>query len=139
MNSSHPCKPLLFILPINTIMYFVLYTYANICNLWFFDWVINYINLPHNAVHSTLSIGDFAILLSSGMKWYVALMYNSLSAITAIIGMFIGVAIGNASEDSTAWILAITAGVFLYVALVDLVCSRYSNKTYTCVYYKEWL
>ena len=56
------------------------------------------------------------------MKWYIALMYNTLSAVTAIIGMFIGVAIGNASEDSTLWILAITAGVFLYVALVDLVC-----------------
>ena len=56
------------------------------------------------------------------MKWYVALLYNTLSAITAIIGMFIGVAIGNASEDSTPWILAIAAGVFLYVGLVDLVC-----------------
>ena len=56
------------------------------------------------------------------MKWYVALFYNTLSAITAIVGMFIGVAIGNASEDSTAWILSITAGVFLYVSLVDLVC-----------------
>ena len=66
-------------------------------------------------------LGDFAILLSSGMKWYVALMYNTLSAAAAIIGMFIGVAIGNANEDATLWILAITAGVFLYVALVDLV------------------
>ena len=69
-----------------------------------------------------MHLGDFAILLSSGMKWYVALMYNFLSAISAIVGMFIGVAIGRANEDSTAWILAITAGVFLYVALVDLVC-----------------
>ena len=56
------------------------------------------------------------------MKWYVALMYNTLSAITAIVGMFIGVAIGHASEDSTPWILAIAAGVFIYVGLVDLVC-----------------
>ena len=55
------------------------------------------------------------------MKWHVALLYNTLSAITAIVGMFIGVAIGRASEDSTAWILSITAGVFLCVALVDLV------------------
>jgi len=54
------------------------------------------------------------------MKWYVALTYNFLSAVSAIIGMFIGVAIAN--EDSTPWILAVTAGVFLYVALVDLVC-----------------
>ena len=49
-------------------------------------------------------------------------MYNTLSAVVAIIGMFIGVAVGHASEDATLWILAITAGVFLYVALVDLVC-----------------
>ncbi|XP_065920533.1 zinc transporter ZIP6-like [Dysidea avara] len=69
--------------------------------------------LPHE-------FGDFAILLSSGMKWYVALMYNFLSAITAIIGMFVGVAIGNSEEDATPWILSITAGIFLYVALVDL-------------------
>jgi len=51
----------------------------------------------------------------------VALIYNFLSAITAIIGMFIGVAIGNTEEGATPWILAITAGIFLYVALVDLV------------------
>ena len=57
------------------------------------------------------------------MKWYVALFYNTVSAATAIVGAFVGVAIGNASEDSTAWILPITAGVFLYVALVDLVCT----------------
>ena len=57
------------------------------------------------------------------MKWYIALFYNSISAASAVIGGLIGVAIGNASEDSTAWILAITAGVFLYVALVDLVCT----------------
>jgi len=55
------------------------------------------------------------------MRWYVALIYISLSAITANIGMFIGVAIGNSGEDGTAWILSITAGIFLYVALVDLV------------------
>ena len=55
------------------------------------------------------------------MKWYVALTYNSLSAITAIIGMFIGVAISSSEEDTTPWILSITAGIFLYVALVDLV------------------
>ena len=55
------------------------------------------------------------------MKWYVALFYNTVSAATAILGMFIGVAIGNASEDAELWIFAIAAGVFLYVALVDLV------------------
>ena len=68
------------------------------------------------------------------MKWYVALVYNFLSAITAIIGMFIGVAIGNSHEDATAWILSITAGIFFYVALVDLVntnCVGLSEYNYT--------
>ena len=55
------------------------------------------------------------------MKWYVALFYNFISALTAIIGTFIGVAIGSSEDDATNWILAITAGIFLYVALVDLV------------------
>ena len=32
-----------------------------------------------------------------------------------------GVAIGTASEAANEWILAVTAGVFLYIALVDLV------------------
>ena len=56
------------------------------------------------------------------MKWHVALIYNSLSHITAIVGMFTGVAIGDARENSTPWIFCATAGVFLYVGLVDLVC-----------------
>jgi len=55
------------------------------------------------------------------MRWYIALMYNFISALTAIVGMFIGVAIGSAEDEATPWILSITAGIFLYVALVDLV------------------
>ena len=55
------------------------------------------------------------------MKWYIAAFYNFLSALTAFIGMFIGVAVGNHSNEAITWILAITAGVFLYVALVDMV------------------
>ena len=66
-------------------------------------------------------IGDFFILLSAGMTWYVALIFNFISALTAIVGFFVGVAIGTNSESANSWILAIAAGVFLYVALVDLV------------------
>jgi len=51
----------------------------------------------------------------------VALFYNFISALAAIIGMFVGVAIGTSEDGATPWILAITAGIFLYVALVDLV------------------
>ena len=55
------------------------------------------------------------------MTWYAALFFNFISALTAIIGFFVGVGIGTASEEANAWILAAAAGVFLYIALVDLV------------------
>lgn len=66
-------------------------------------------------------LGDFFILLSTGMTWYVALLFNFFSALTAIVGFFVGVAIGTINEEANNWILAVAAGVFLYISLVDLV------------------
>ena len=66
-------------------------------------------------------LGDFFILLDTGMSWYAALGFNFVSALTAVIGFFVGVAIGVASEEANGWILALAAGVFLYISLVDLV------------------
>ena len=44
-----------------------------------------------------------------------------MSSLTAVVGFFVGVAVGTASMEANGWILAAAAGVFLYVALVDLV------------------
>ncbi len=66
-------------------------------------------------------VGDYFVLLSTGMSWYVALLFNFVSALTAIVGFFVGVAIGTSSEEANSWILAAAAGIFLYIALVDLV------------------
>ncbi len=63
------------------------------------------------------------ILMSTGMTWYVALLFNFFSALTAVVGFFVGVAISTTSEDANGWILALAAGIFLYIALVDLVSS----------------
>ena len=38
-----------------------------------------------------------------------------------MLGFFVGVAVGTASSEANSWILAAAAGVFLYIALVDLV------------------
>ncbi|XP_064396790.1 zinc transporter ZIP6-like isoform X1 [Halichondria panicea] len=65
-------------------------------------------------------LGDFVILMSTGMTWYVALLFNLFSALTAVVGFFVGVAISTTSEDANGWILAVAAGIFLYIALVDL-------------------
>ena len=71
--------------------------------------------------HSLYNTGDFAILLSTGLPWYAALLLNFLSSLTAIIGFFVGVTIGTKSVESTNWILTAAVGLFIYVALVDLV------------------
>ena len=73
------------------------------------------------------STGDYAILLSTGLSWYSALIFNFMSALTAVIGFFIGVAIGTESEEVNAWVLAFAAGIFIYIALVDLV-RKYGGK-----------
>lgn len=65
--------------------------------------------------------GDFAVLLKAGMTVKQAIVYNLLSALMAYVGMLIGTAVGQYTHNVTSWIFAITAGMFLYVALVDMV------------------
>lgn len=65
--------------------------------------------------------GDFAVLLKAGMTVKQAIVYNLLSAMMAYIGMLIGTAVGQYANNITLWIFAVTAGMFLYVALVDMV------------------
>ncbi|CAI8010001.1 Zinc transporter ZIP10, partial [Geodia barretti] len=65
-------------------------------------------------------LSDYAILLHTGMSWYKALFLNFASALTSVLGFFVGVAIGTDSEESEEWLLAVIAGQFLYIALVDL-------------------
>ncbi|XP_071942255.1 zinc transporter ZIP10-like [Antedon mediterranea] len=68
--------------------------------------------LPHE-------IGDFAVMLKSGMSVKKALAYMGLSSFLAYIGMILGVGVGNI-EEANLWIFAMTGGMFLYIALVDL-------------------
>ena len=61
------------------------------------------------------------ILVKSGLHWATALIFNFLSSLTAIVGFFIGVAISSNSSEANGWILSLAAGLFLYIALTDLV------------------
>lgn len=69
--------------------------------------------LPHE-------LGDFAVLLKAGMSARKAIYYNILSSILSFIGMSVGILIGEAPE-STQWVFAAAAGLFIYIALVDMV------------------
>jgi len=67
-----------------------------------------------------MCVGDFALLLNAGMSVKQALIYNAISALLCIMGMVVGVAVSNISA-ATSWIFAVIAGLFLYIALVDMV------------------
>ena len=70
------------------------------------------------------------MLLKAGMTIKQALICNLMSSILCLIGVMIGLAVGT-SYDIAPWIFACTAGMFLYIALVDMVtpnnyCSLFS-------------
>ncbi|XP_008832639.2 zinc transporter ZIP4 isoform X1 [Nannospalax galili] len=68
--------------------------------------------LPHE-------LGDFAALLHAGLTVRRALLLNLASALTAFAGLYVALAVG-VSEEGEAWILAVATGLFLYVALCDM-------------------
>ena len=49
------------------------------------------------------------------------MLINFLQSLGAILGFFIGVAVSANSLAASNWILAVTAGLFFYIALTDLV------------------
>ncbi|KAJ0055102.1 hypothetical protein NL108_009037, partial [Boleophthalmus pectinirostris] len=68
--------------------------------------------LPHE-------LGDFAILLHSGVSVRRALLLNVSSAMTSFIGLYIALSVAT-DVATQQWISAVTAGLFLYVGLADM-------------------
>ena len=64
-------------------------------------------------------LGDFAVLIASGMSVKQALGFNFLSACTCYIGMIFGILLGDLTQ-STSFIFALAAGMFFYISLVDM-------------------
>lgn len=63
-------------------------------------------------------LGDFAILINSGMPLKKALLYNFLSACTSFGGLTLGILIGEL--ETSVYVFAFAGGLFLYVSLADL-------------------
>ncbi|KAK7485814.1 hypothetical protein BaRGS_00022914 [Batillaria attramentaria] len=68
--------------------------------------------LPHE-------LGDFAVLLQNGMTVKKALFWNFISALTAFLGLILSLLVST-DGDVRKWIFAVAAGMFLYIALTDL-------------------
>lgn len=65
-------------------------------------------------------LGDFAMLLKAGMSMRQALFYNLLSSVLCLAGNAFGVWLGE-TEEATSWVFAAAAGMFIYIALVDMI------------------
>jgi zinc and cadmium transporter len=66
-------------------------------------------------------IADFGVLLYSGMSKKKALIFNFLSAATAILGTIVGIILIGRLEGFTEFIIPFAAGNFIYIAASNLV------------------
>ncbi len=66
-------------------------------------------------------IADFGILLYSGMSKKKALLFNFLSAATAILGTIVGLFLVNKLHGFNEFIIPFAAGNFIYIAASNLV------------------
>merc|ERR1712099_38974 len=60
------------------------------------------------------------MLIKAGMTIKQAIFYNVLSSILPMVGMVFGLLVAASLPQVTPWLFSATAGIFLYVALVDM-------------------
>jgi zinc and cadmium transporter len=66
-------------------------------------------------------LGDFGVLVYGGFSKRKALGYNFISALTAVIGTVVGYFLSDNLRGFSNFILALTAGGFIYIASSDLI------------------
>jgi len=66
-------------------------------------------------------VGDFAILLDSGLSRKKALIYNGLASLTTVVGGVIAYFGFAQFQGLVPYVLAIAAASFIYIAVADLI------------------
>ena len=72
-------------------------------------------------------IGDFGVLLHEGVAKGKVFLYNFLSQLAAVGGGIVTYFVGSSIEGILPYIIAITSGFFIYIALSDLVPDIHSE------------
>lgn len=66
-------------------------------------------------------VGDFGLLLSKGMSKSKVLIVNLLSASSAVVAALLIFSIGQGRDFNTAPLLGLVAGMFIYIAVSDII------------------
>ena len=66
-------------------------------------------------------MGDFGVLIHGGLSVKKAIVFNFFSALTAVLGAILSLAIGPHLQGYTISLVPITAGGFIYIAGSDLI------------------
>ncbi len=66
-------------------------------------------------------IADFGLLVHAGLTRTKALLFNFASGLSALVGAAIVLFISSAVENSVPFLVAFSAGSFLYIAIADVV------------------
>ena len=66
-------------------------------------------------------IGDFGVLVYGGFTRYKALLFNFLSALTAVVGVLISDYFSMHIENFVGFLMALAAGGFIYLAASELI------------------
>jgi len=73
-------------------------------------------------------IGDFAIMLKSGVKKQKVFIINLLSTFSTVIAAAVFFIVGEATDLPVAPILALIAGFFIYIAVSDIIPEIHNSK-----------
>jgi zinc and cadmium transporter len=78
-------------------------------------------------------VGDFAILLDSGMNKWKALFYNLLSAFSTLPGALIAYFSLTRLKQFIPFILVLSASSFIYIAMADLIPATHKRVSWQAV------
>ncbi|MDP3965281.1 MAG: ZIP family metal transporter [bacterium] len=73
-------------------------------------------------------VGDFGVLVHAGYSRMKALLLNFVSALTAVLGALVVIFFGSVVQILVPIALAVAAGMFIYVALSDLIPELHDHK-----------